>query len=87
VPARRGDRPPTAPATALVDLLAGWDAFADTSIYDGAKSPSSSAPSRRADLARAELAEFRHLDRLTAFADNLVPHASASTECCGSTRT
>ncbi|MBS1878547.1 MAG: hypothetical protein JST31_03440 [Actinobacteria bacterium] len=63
-------------APALVDLLAGWDAFADTSTYDGREVPFfKRAQIAAADVGRAGLApELRDLDRLTAFADNLVPH-------------
>jgi hypothetical protein len=62
-------------ATALADLLAGWRAFADVSTYDGRSIPFfKRAQIAAADVARAGLAELRDLDRLTAFADNLVPH-------------
>ncbi|HUJ35324.1 MAG TPA: queuosine salvage family protein [Solirubrobacteraceae bacterium] len=63
-------------AVALVDRLAGWDAFADTSTYDGLRVPFlKRAQITAADLARAGVAAFHDLDRLTMFADNLVPHA------------
>jgi hypothetical protein len=62
-------------ALALADLLARWEAFADVSIYDGREVPFfKRAQIAAADLARAGLADFGDLDRLTAFADNLVPH-------------
>jgi len=62
-------------AVALADLLAGWSAFADVSIYDGRSIPFfKRAQIAAADTARAGLADFADLDRLTAFADNLVPH-------------
>jgi hypothetical protein len=62
-------------AVALVECLQGWDSFADTSRYDGlAVSFLKRAQIAAADLARAGVAAFRDLDRLTMFADNLVPH-------------
>lgn len=62
-------------APALADLLAGWRAFADVSIYMEREVPFfKRAQIAAADVARAGLAELRDLDRLTAFADNLVPH-------------
>ncbi len=62
-------------APALADLLAGWDAFADASTYEGREVPFfKRAQIAAADVARAGLGELRDLDRLTAFADNLVPH-------------
>jgi hypothetical protein len=62
-------------ATVLADLLAGWDAFADVSTYEGREVPFfKRAQIAAADAARAGLAQLRDLDRLTAFADNLVPH-------------
>lgn len=62
-------------APALADLLAGWDSFADLSSYEGREVPFfKRAQIAAADVARAGLAELRDLDRLTAFADNLVPH-------------
>jgi hypothetical protein len=61
-------------AQALADLLAGWRAFADVSSYDGRSVPFfKRAQIAAADVARAGLADLRDLDRLTAFADNLVP--------------
>lgn len=62
-------------AVALADLLAGWRAFADISTYDGRSVPFfKRAQIAAADVARAGLADPADLDRLTAFADNLVPH-------------
>jgi hypothetical protein len=62
-------------ALALVDTLAAWDAFADTSVYMEREVPFfKRAQIAAADIARAGLAELHDLDRLTAFADNLVPH-------------
>lgn len=62
-------------AAALVDLLAAWPSFADESRYAGRRI----AFFKRAQIAAADLhgagvAQLRGLDRLTAFADNLVPH-------------
>jgi len=62
-------------ALALADLLAGWRAFDDVSTYDGHPVPFfKRAQIAAADVARAGLADPPDLDRLTAFADNLVPH-------------
>jgi hypothetical protein len=61
-------------ALTLTDLIAGWDAFADTSVYEGMLIPFyKRAQLAVADLERSGVAELRDLDRLTAFADNLVP--------------
>jgi hypothetical protein len=62
-------------ALALVETLAAWASFADVSTYDGIRLPFlKRAQIAAADLARARVADFRDLDRLTMFADNLVPH-------------
>ncbi len=62
-------------APALADLLASWDAFADASIYMEREVPFfKRAQIAAADLARSGAAALGDLDRLTAFADNLVPH-------------
>lgn len=61
-------------APALAGLLAEWRAFADASTYDGRPVPFF----KRAQLVAADLDRFAvplgGTDRLTAFADNLVPH-------------
>ena len=62
-------------APALADLLAGWAAFADASEYAGRPVPFfKRAQLAAADLDRAGVVKLADLDRLTAFADNLVPH-------------
>jgi hypothetical protein len=62
-------------AVALADLLAGWEAFADVSTYDGQSIPFfKRAQIAAADVDRFGVAELRETERLTAFADNLVPH-------------
>jgi hypothetical protein len=63
-------------AVALAELLAGWGCFADTSDYHGRRVPFfKRAQLAAADLHHAGVADFaRDLDRLTLFADNLVPH-------------
>jgi hypothetical protein len=59
----------------LARTLAGWDSFADVSGYDGHEVPFfKRAQLAAADLHRAGLADLPGVDRLTAFADNLVPH-------------
>lgn len=69
VEAARGSAP------SLVETLADWDCFADTSNYAGAAVPFlKRAQIAAADLHRAGVAEFRDLAELTMFADNLVPH-------------
>jgi hypothetical protein len=62
-------------AVALAGLLAGWDSFADVSSYHGSAVPFY----KRAQIAAADLADggvvrWRDSERLTMFADNLVPH-------------
>jgi hypothetical protein len=55
--------------------IGSWTSFADASRYDELIVPFlKRAQIAAADLARAGVAEFRDLDRLTMFADNLVPH-------------
>ena len=55
--------------------FAAWDSFADVSSYDGREVPFfKRAQLAAADLHRAGVADLPGLDRLTAFADNLVPH-------------
>jgi hypothetical protein len=73
-------------APALADILSGWRAFADVSSYEGRDVPFfKRAQIAAADVSRMGLAgpptvassessRLRDLDRLTAFADNLVPH-------------
>jgi len=62
-------------ATTLVEHLAGWECFADTSNYGPIELPFlKRAQIAAADLHRAGVAAFHDLDRLTMFADNLVPH-------------
>jgi hypothetical protein len=62
-------------APGLAAILAGWDAFADASRYGDREVPLfKRAQLVPADLDRAGLADLSGVDRLTAFADNLVPH-------------
>ena len=62
-------------ATAFARRLGGWDCFADSSPYDELDVPFlKRAQIAAADLHRAGAARFTDLDRLTMFADNLVPH-------------
>ncbi len=62
-------------AVSLANLLARWSAFADVSSYEGERVPFyKRAQIAAADLDRAGVADFRDLNRLTAFADNLIPH-------------
>ncbi len=62
-------------ALALADLLAGWQAFADTSEYEGRPVPFfKRAQIAAADVNRLGVAPLAGEERLTAFADNLVPH-------------
>jgi hypothetical protein len=62
-------------AAALVDRLAGWASFSDVSSYDELELPFlKRAQIAAADLARADVLRAPDLDRLTMFADNLVPH-------------
>jgi len=62
-------------AVALVEELAGWDCFADVSVYDGERAPFfKRAQITASDLDYAGAASFGDLDRLTLFADNLIPH-------------
>jgi hypothetical protein len=60
---------------ALAATFAGWDAFADVSTYEGREVPFyKRAQLAAADLHRAGVADLPGVGRLTAFADNLVPH-------------
>ncbi|MDX6603397.1 MAG: hypothetical protein QOF13_2599 [Solirubrobacterales bacterium] len=62
-------------AVELAGQLAAWDAFADVSTYDGRPIPFfKRAQIAATDVDRMGVAELHDLDRLTAFADNLVPH-------------
>src|SRR4051794_18336767 len=59
----------------LEEHLATWPSFADVSDYDSARVPFfKRAQIAAADLALAGLVPDDGLDRLTLFADNLVPH-------------
>jgi hypothetical protein len=59
----------------LAATFAAWDSFGDVSIYDGHGVPLyKRAQLAAADLLRAGVADLPGVDRLTAFADNLVPH-------------
>ncbi|HET7507605.1 MAG TPA: queuosine salvage family protein [Solirubrobacterales bacterium] len=60
---------------ALAATFAAWESFADVSTYDDREIPFyKRAQLAAADLHRAGVADLPGLDRLTAFADNLVPH-------------
>jgi len=62
-------------AVSLVELLASWESFFDVSTYAGRPVPfCKRAQIAASDLAAARVAQFEDLDRLTLFADNLVPH-------------
>ncbi|MGI8752823.1 MAG: queuosine salvage family protein [Acidimicrobiales bacterium] len=62
-------------AVALATRLAGWDCFFDVSSYAGSQVPFfKRAQLTAADLQAAGVTAFGDLARLTAFADNLVPH-------------
>lgn len=62
-------------AVALATRLAGWDCFFDVSRYAGREVPFfKRAQLTAADLHAAGVGHFGDLHRLTAFADNLVPH-------------
>ncbi|HEX8689884.1 MAG TPA: queuosine salvage family protein [Solirubrobacterales bacterium] len=62
-------------APALAGLLSEWDAFADVSTYEGQPVPFfKRAQLVPADLNRSGAVALGEEERLTAFADNLVPH-------------
>jgi hypothetical protein len=62
-------------AAEFAGLLASWEVFADTSVYMERPVPFfKRAQLAAADLDRAGVASFPDRARLTAFADNLVPH-------------
>jgi hypothetical protein len=64
-----------ASSVALVERLSTWECFSDTSYYSGEPIPFlKRAQITAADLSRAGAARFEDLNRLTMFADNLVPH-------------
>jgi Potential Queuosine, Q, salvage protein family len=59
----------------LAAVFAGWESFADVSKYEQREVPFfKRAQLAAADLHRAGVADLPGIDRLTAFADNLVPH-------------
>ena len=59
----------------LARRLSRWASFADVSHYEGREVPFfKRAQLAAADLHRAGVAELPGVERLTAFADNLVPH-------------
>jgi hypothetical protein len=69
--ARNGD----GSAVRLAECLGSWPTFRDVSDYDGFAVPLfKRAQLAAADLALAGIAPADDLDRLTIFADNLVPH-------------
>ena len=69
--ARSGD----GSAPRLAEQLASWPTWRDASPYDGDEVPFfKRAQIAAADLALAGIAPAGDLDRLTIFADNLVPH-------------
>src|SRR5918999_145766 len=71
--ARSGD----GSAVALLERLASWPTWRDVSTYDGAEVPFfKRAQIAAADLALAGIAPADDLERLTLFADNLVPQWS-----------
>lgn len=60
---------------ALAGVLADWVSFADASEYEGRRVPFfKRAQLAAADLHRTGVADLPGVERLTAFADNLVPH-------------
>jgi hypothetical protein len=62
-------------AIVLVQTLSRWDCFADASLYAGRTVPFlKRAQIAAADLQRGRVAAWTDLERLTLFADNLVPH-------------
>jgi hypothetical protein len=62
-------------AVTLARQLRTWDCFSDCSRYDELELPFlKRAQIAAADLQRAGVGRWRDLDRLTMFADNLVPH-------------
>ncbi len=62
-------------AMTLARHLGAWPSFADSSRYEELEIPFlKRAQIAAADLHRAGVAELRDINRLTMFADNLVPH-------------
>ena len=62
-------------AVRLAERLAAWPTWNDVSTYDGEDVPFfKRAQIAAADLALTEIASAGDVDRLTMFADNLVPH-------------
>ena len=62
-------------AVGLAQLLGCWRSYADCSRYDELEIPFlKRAQIAAADLQRAGVVQFRDIERLTMFADNLVPH-------------
>jgi hypothetical protein len=62
-------------AAGLADLLAEWEAFADTAVYEGRSVPFfKRAQIAAADVNRLGVMPLAGEEQLTAFADNLVPH-------------
>jgi hypothetical protein len=63
-------------AERLAETLATWPTWHDVSSYEGARVPFyKRAQIAAADLHTAGIAPAEDIDRLTLFADNLVPHA------------
>jgi hypothetical protein len=62
-------------AISLARRLGGWSCFADAAVYEELELPFlKRAQLVAADLQRAGVTRFSDLERLTMFADNLVPH-------------
>ena len=62
-------------AVELAERMARWPTWRDVSTYDGEEIPFfKRAQILAADLVLAGVADYPDLDRLTIFADNLVPH-------------
>jgi Potential Queuosine, Q, salvage protein family len=62
-------------AVRVVETVSAWDCFTDVSKYQGRDVPFlKRAQIAAADLQRAGAADWLDIDRLTLFADNLVPH-------------
>jgi hypothetical protein len=64
-----------ASAVELVTVLSGWQCFDDVSVYQELRVPFlKRAQIAAADLSLARVSDFDDSERLTLFADNLVPH-------------